>query len=402
MKKRLYTLAFLLVASIAGAQTQKGNGLVSGGLSVGYSQISYQPSDASQQTWQPALNVTVGRFVTDNWLVGVSVWGTSYFGQARTAFFNGQTRRTLEQHSTNVDVDVTPFVRRYWQFAPVQVFAGAGLSVGISGSRVTNQEFNGPTQQVVPLELRTTGFQVSPYLEAGVNYFLTNRLALQLSATAGSLPFNVSGFNTGLVYWTGADRKAERQQARENGQTNRGNWLIEGGFGSNSTSTNRSTGTTVNQTSSGTYAISPSVGYFLSKNSLLGISVPFAFVGNENSGQNPQRSSRNSYWSVGISPYFQRYWTSTRLTPYTRVSASYVAIGSKPNRTGTNLVDASLGVGLAYMAGQRFIVETSVANASLAYQPSDDSGDGVQSWNATLSAGLRGNFAVRYVLTRAN
>ena len=404
MTKRLCTLVSLLLTTVAGAQTQKGNGLIGGGLSVGYNRINYQPSNANQREWQSALNLTVGRFVADNWLLGAAVAGTSYFRQAQTSVFSGQAQGILRQSTTSVDVDITPFVRRYWQLAPVQVFAGAGLSVGINGSRITNQEFAGSTQQITPLELRTTGFQVSPYLEAGVNYFLTNRLALQLSATAGSLPFNAGSFNTGLVYWTGPDRKADPQSARENKQTNGGNWLVEGGFGSNNTLINRSTGTMKNRTASGSYAISPSVGYFVSKNNILGLSIPLLFGTNENIGQNPQFSSSSRYWSVGFSPYFQHYWTSTRLTPYTRLSAAYSTSGDKlmNNRSNTNAMNAALGIGLAYMAGNRFIVETSLATASLNYGPISSAQDDVSSWSATLSGGLRGNFAIRYVLTRVN
>jgi hypothetical protein len=107
---------------------------------------------------------------------------------------------------------------------------------------------------------------------------------------------------------------------------------------------------------------------------------------------------------VGFSPYFQHYWTSTRLTPYTRLSAAYITSGDKlmNNRSNTNAMNAALGIGLAYMAGNRFIVETSLATASLTYGPISSAQDDVSSWSATLSGGMRGNFAIRYVLTRVN
>ena len=107
---------------------------------------------------------------------------------------------------------------------------------------------------------------------------------------------------------------------------------------------------------------------------------------------------------MGISPYFQHYWTSTRLTPYTRVGATYFTVGSKPDDSDISRVNvnAAINIGLAYMAGKRFIIETSLDNASLAYSSANGPETDNSSWDATLSAGLPGNFAVRYVLTRPN
>lgn len=401
MKKQLYTVAGLLLAGAAGAQTQKGNGLISGSVSVNYTQTDYQRINADRYTWRPVLDLTAGRFVANNWLLGLSVAGTWSSEKTENPIATNQIQRTFNQR---VNVNLTPFMRRYWQFAPVQVFAGAGLSVSTANSRLTTRGFAGTSQQSAERIERNTGFQVGPYLEAGVNYFLTNRLALQLSASTRSLPLNVAGLSTGLVYWTGADQKADPQTERENGQTNRGNWVVEGGFFAGHSSTKLSLGPVTNQIASVGYSISPAVGYFTSKNNVLGISIPLGVGTTESNGQNLQ-SARGSNWSVGISPYFQHYWASTRLTPYTRVSITYATFEYKTssNTNKTSSLSTEGSIGLAYMAGQRFIVETSLANASLIYRPSDaESGAAYKSWDTTLSAGLRGNFAVRYVLTRTN
>ncbi|SFC41408.1 hypothetical protein [Spirosoma endophyticum] len=104
----------------------------------------------------------------------------------------------------------------------------------------------------------------------------------------------------------------------------------------------------------------------------------------------------NVLWGVGISPYFQRYWASTRSTPYTRVNAGYTHYNSE----SANNVNGGLTIGLAYMAGERFIIETSLANASVSYLTAEGL-NGMSNnkiWNAGISTGLTGNFAVRYVL----
>lgn len=108
-------------------------------------------------------------------------------------------------------------------------------------------------------------------------------------------------------------------------------------------------------------------------------------------------SSSNENWLFGISPYFQHYWTSTRLTPYTKVRVDYMRFNSDPS--GIDSFDGGVSLGLAYMAGQRFIIETSLANASANYIPSGKPTDvgWNKTWGASISAGLTGNFAVRYV-----
>lgn len=397
MEKRLCTAVALLLAGVAGAQTQKGNGLISGDVSIDYSRSNFQQNETTQRGWEPVLNLTAGRFVADNWLLGIAVSSQSTFRKSETSVLINQLQGTLSQRDASIAVITTPFVRRYWQFAPVQVFAGAGLSVGVNGNRLTDREFDELTQQIIPVEQRNRGLRISPHLEAGANYFLTNRLALQLSISAASLPLSVGSVSTGLVYWTGANRKNKLQPTRKNVQTKRDNWLVEGGFHAGRASTDFPSGNT--EKSAG-YSISPSVGYFISERNVLGISVPVGFGSYENSSPIPPNSSAN--WSVGISPYFQHYWISTRLTPYTRASTTYSTLEYKTDSgiNKRNSLSAEGSIGLAYMAGQRLIIETSLANASLTYRPSNDSETDAKLWDARLSGGLRGNFAIRYALTR--
>lgn len=396
MQKQLCAIASLFLTTFAGAQTQKGNGLISGGFSINYNQSGYQQATLRQQYWQPSFNVTAGRFVSDNWLVGASVSGTASFQKLQGGMGSNQA---LRESDYNVfSAELVPFVRRYWQFAPVQVFAGAGLSLRSSGERVATNEEVGTNPQVFPVNQRTNDFLIGPYLEAGANYFLTKRLALQVSAATRSLPFSVASINTGLVYWTGTDRKADPGEARETVQTNRRNWVVEGGFTVDHSTTDYMRNPQLIQTST-SYALSPSVGYFIRKNSLLGVSVPLLFGSGESRNLSQPRFT-NNYWSVGIAPYFQHYWTSTRLTPYTRVGASYTMMKSGVNTNTIYEAGASFGMGLAYMAGKRFIVETSLGNASLTYTPPNKAVTSPRIWNAELSAGLQSNFAIRYVLTR--
>lgn len=398
MRKQLYAIASLLISTIAGAQTEKGNGLVSGSISLSTSRSVNKSANTSLRTWQPNLDLTAGQFVADNWLVGASVSSGTLFSTSERSSNVGQIDRPITQRTDNIALSFMPFVRRYWQFAPVQVFAGVGLSASINSQRQRNDELITGTPQLNTVQQRTTNWTANPYLIAGINYFLTKRLALQMAASATSLPLNVGELNTGLVYWTGSDRKADPQGERTNRQTNQGNWIVEGNFIAGRSSLRYENGTATNRVATGTYSISPSVGYFIRKNTILGVAVPLQFIESRSSAQNLTSSSVN-FWSVGISPYYQHYWTPTRLSPYTRVEASFVQFTFGSTARSIYSTSATVGLGLAYMAGQRFIVETSVASATLAYTPSTGSVDGSRLWNAYLSAGLRGSFAIRYVLT---
>lgn len=396
MRKQLLTILTGLLTGAAGAQTQKGNGLISSSLAVNYSRSTDKRTDSYLYHWQPELNLTAGRFVADNWLLGLSVAGSTGFSRSVGPLFGNQAST---QSQSRVSVTTTPLIRRYWRFAPVLAYAGAGVAVGISGSRQTGQEVIGTALRPAPTQ-HTTGLTADPYLEAGLTYFLTNRLSIDLKATARSLPFGAGGFGTGLTYWTGSDRKHAAQPERDNPQTKPGNWLVEGRFFVDNQRTRQSENNLTNDFRGRQYSLSPAVGYFVRDNSLLGISIPLTISHYENTNQNPSGTSTTNLWTVGVSPYYQHYWSSTRLTPYTRIDATYLMSGSTANDYRQRVVSAGLTLGLAYMAGQRFIIETSLANAGFGYEIPGESGPVIRSWSANVSAGLSGNFAVRYVFTR--
>ena len=320
MKTHPLVVAGLLLAGGATAQIQRGNGMLSGDLAFTYnrSQIAATSGSASPSqtatSWYPDLSVTAGRFWADNWLVGVSVSG-SLMNQLYnpSGMANGQS---VYYRATSIRV--SPFVRRYWQVNSLFLFAGAGVSVGSMGTKRPAFTNNG---QFINDAQRTLVVDVAPQFEVGANYFLTNRLALQLTATASTLPLHTTGLRAGLVYWTGAGLPTGVQEERDNPQTNTGNWFIEGDFSvvsQTSTQLDNATGST-NQTKSSTNSVSPSVGYFVRKNSLIGISLPVSW----GLGIQSATGEEARLLSVGVSPYYQHYWTSTRLAPYTRLNVGY-------------------------------------------------------------------------------
>lgn len=398
MKCALIT-AGLLVAYSTFAQTQKGNGILTGSLSVDYAKQEHpftigqndDPTSISS-VWNPAVSVTMGRFWTDNWLVGLSLSGTSSMARQ-----NLQANLDRSYLTTSLSVAATPFIRRYWQIYSVYLFAGAGVSVNVANGKQPFFDSNG---QLVEPGQKISSVGVNPQIEAGINYFLTNRLGLQLIATASSLPMNIAGLGAGLVYWTGAGRRDRLREEHTNSQTDAGRWVLEGYFSVNhqKNSQAENAGGISYQSDSKNYYFSPSAGFFIRKNTLVGISIPIAYGANMFRPADPNlNSSSNENWLFGISPYLQHYWTSTRLTPYTKVHVGYTRFNSDPS--GVDSFGGGVSLGLAYMAGQRFIIETSLANASANYltsgKPTDMGWN--KTWRTNISAGLTGNFAVRYV-----
>ena len=139
-----------------------------------------------------------------------------------------------------------------------------------------------------------------------MTYLLTNRLSLQLLASTNSLPLNTAGLSAGLVYWTGSDRHADPQEERTNSQTDSGKWVLEGGFSINSQKDNQSGNSSAPayQATNRTYSFNPSIGFFVKKNSLIGLTIPISY--NFNRIKNTSVPAvDNTIWGVGISPCFQ-------------------------------------------------------------------------------------------------
>lgn len=401
MKRLLIALLGLLCLNDLYAQIQKGNGILSGSISGTYSRqtrpfsgYSNTGPTSKQTTWTPALDITAGRFWKDNWLAGLSLSGTITQSQQNLA---DDPNRTYS--NTNYSATAKPFIRRYWQVGSVYLFAGAGIAVTMYGSKLSYFNNNG---QLVESGQRSRTINITPTVEAGVNYLLNSRIGVQLLARANSFPLSTAGLSAGLVYWTGPGRMAGVQEQQENPQTNAGRWVLEGGLSVTNQRTNQDAevGAVSYQSVTNQYAFSPSLGYFIGKNNLLGISIPIAYSTNQLTSVNAPGSqgSTDTQWTLGILPYFQHYWLPTRLTPYTRIESGYMHYTSG-DYSGFS-VNGAVRVGLAYMIGQRFIVETSLASASLTYLPSGRSGQPgeTKTWNGGISAGLTGNFALRYVL----
>ncbi|GAB3990068.1 hypothetical protein GCM10028807_16430 [Spirosoma daeguense] len=129
---------------------------------------------------------------------------------------------------------------------------------------------------------------------------------------------------------------------------------------------------------------------------MIGVALPFTYSTTNYNSKNQQARS-DEWWQIGITPYFQHYWAAARLTPYTRISTGYVYSNNIASRGSS--INAGIDVGLAYMAGQRFNIETSLASANVTYAWDKLTSSELQrsNWGAGVKGGISGNIAIRYV-----
>lgn len=125
------------------------------------------------------------------------------------------------------------------------------------------------------------------------------------------------------------------------GQTQKGNWQVGaqvGDFSYRKTSvSNEFTG-----------SITPSVGYFVANNLLLGTGVPLSLTTFR------MDATKSTYKGIGLAPFVRYYVGSARLKPYVGVSYSYNQINrnySSVSSSGSSTQRTSIlspGLGLAY------------------------------------------------------
>jgi hypothetical protein len=386
MKRKILLAVGLLYVASAQAQTQKGNGILSGGISAGYEVSKQNQSDTKYTSTPVSVNGTYGKFMADNWMGGIEA---QYTGRFNRQVSRSQYSPDIINKSVGQSFSIKPFVRRYWSVGPVLLFAGAGLR--LSYNYTDNQTKNGDD---VAADSFSKEYSVNPEFTIGANYPLSNRLALQGSANSTILPVSASTIGLGLVYWTGPSGTGGSNLESTLTATQKGNWVVEGGFtvgGSNVENT------IIQQapvsTKDSYVSINASIGHFVADNTLIGVGIGYATYTRK--GNNSDQPWQQTYY---LAPFVKRYFGTRRLRPTASAAVSinsYRTEGDDPRTP----VQVNLGVGLAYLISNRFIVETSLGNLSYSFVKN---GEGSTSQAVNLSGQLGSGFSVRYVLNGAH
>ncbi|RAK00056.1 outer membrane protein with beta-barrel domain [Larkinella arboricola] len=378
MKKLLFLASLAAVSTLAQAQTEKGQGLWSGSLSFSYSSQKNNQSGFRNSISQSNLRISRGVFFRDNWLIGGTLnigYGTNY---SKSSYYNPPN--TIDYQT--IYPGISGFVRRYWGQGKWRVFLGGGLSVNYTRS---NYEGNDVNIGQVKDQNRVSA---APMFQAGANYYLTDRIGLEASTTSSSFPFSVSGVGIGLVILTGVN-STSNVESYEAPQTTKGRWVVGGTFQV------ETMGETINRPGaetdrSNTFTLSPSIGWFVKKNLLLGVAVPLAL----------SSSDDGSTFVYGINPYIKKYISDNRLRPYVSGDLSYAATRNKSNvnetKNTTHQAGLAVGAGLAYLLGDRFIVEAELGGVYF-NKPFYRQSTGSTAWNGGLSATLQPSFTINYV-----
>lgn len=180
-------------------------------------------------------------------------------------------------------------------------------------------------------------------------------------------------------------------------QTEKGRWTVGASVGNLSyyTSGNNRYPSSSNFSAS----LSPSAGYFVARNLVVGLTVPVSYFGyrSEAAGSNAVAKIRST--EVGLSPFARLYFGQGRLRPFASVAAGITRqwymttnLGAIPYVKSTSTgFSYSGGAGLAY-----FINNTVSLDASLVYQRGGRAnGSGLYSEGLTDSGTLGLNLGFR-------
>lgn len=384
MKAQFLTACLATLTSTLFAQIQPGERLYGGSISVAsmYSRNLNTDVKNNNSFTASTVQLTVGKFRQNNWLTGINMTlGLSPGSSKIVSAVDGQNNYESGTRYLSYSASLNPFVRRYWGLNNIQLFVGGGIGVSVSGFYSREKEF--PAKDYTFSGNRMFGFGISPTFEAGLNYFVTKHLALELKTSTTAFPVSFGQLRAGFIYRTG-DHAASPDNQTQVSQTQKGGWLLGGQFSVSNTFLEGTQNTTYEPE---VYTISASAGTFIRERTVLGIEAGYQHTGRKTTGNN-QSVSRST--GISVIPYVQTYWLTSRLTPFHRISASW----SKLINTQGNTFGLNGQFGLAYMLGNRFILETSLARVGVDYSRL---GNITETVSPYASASLGNQFALRYV-----
>ncbi|MBO0952718.1 outer membrane beta-barrel protein [Fibrella forsythiae] len=376
--KKLYAL--LLASSLAIpslAQTQKGQSITSGSVNLSLNRTLTSFDDSKYTSYSAGLQLNRGVFVKDNWLLGYSV-GANY---QRT------DSKTATQLTTfigeGMDLSAGLILRRYWPVLDrLFVYAGGGLGAGRQA--YNNQSFYNNLYSTSGLN-----WQLTAVGQVGALYTLSNRIAVEASIS-NSFPTALSNASFGVAILTG---NGNQSQPADGGfdapQTRAGRWLL-GALANVSSTRQSSSGTEQNQKVA-TAGIS--VGRFIKNNLLLGIALDY-------SANRPQSGNEYVEYSPSAQAFVRSYMGTSRLRPFIQGSVGYGFNKTSDSPVYQRNVRAGISAGLAYMAGDRFIIQTTLGSLAGQYFWALDTvlDPGYSYYNVQATATTLSNISVAYSL----
>jgi outer membrane protein W len=397
--KTLFTGILLGIGSVVLAQTQKGQTLTSGtfGLSFGSSKSVIDQNGVAQAgnqstAYEISSQVNRGMFIRDGLLLGYNL-GIFYRNSSSDNAFNGNPASFDGKYSSgNYSLGVS--LRKYWPVTDLLfVYAGGGLGFTTQQYTYSTEFRGGVVPETVASRNRYNFFQ--PSGQVGAMYRVSNRLALQAGMSSNGFPINVSTASFGLVLLSGPSSGTLAAEPMDASQTRKGRWVVGASASINSTFNEQERATV--QTGTGSSATTGlAAGWFVRDNVLLGLAVDY--TANRSGGV--QAPGPVNYTLV-FSPFVRSYLGQNRLRPYWQAGASYSTVNNALlASTTTNQAGLGLSGGVAYMLGERFIIQTSLGTFDATYRWSANTDFGQRDTNVNVAArgSLLSGFALYYVL----
>lgn len=398
MKQRLLYLGLLsLGTQPLQAQTERGTGWWSGGANVRAGR-----SDLFQtvnRTNTLGLNLTQGTFVRDNVLIGADLRLTRVRGLTEEGF-----NLDAVTDSRQTAFAATPFVRRFWGAQALRGYVGGGLAVQYSRDRQLTA--NTKTRSS---EIEQNSWQVRPEVQAGLVYLISPRWGVELATRSGVVPIAFTDLSVGLVLLT--DVKVDRSSAlttQPSEQLRRGNWLVGGSFSVGAEQRRLTSAAelanNVQRVQTQQYAISPSIGRFLANRWLVGVAVPISRQTQTNeflrAAQLVSSSSAvTTTDAIGVTPFVKKYLLKTRFGPFIGARAGWQRERTRDEttrvETNSTAYNWRISGGLAYLLGERFIVEGELVGLGNDWSANPQSGESRSRFDITAT--LRPTLTMSYV-----
>ncbi|MBO0931394.1 hypothetical protein [Fibrella aquatilis] len=308
------------------------------------------------------MSFTQGTFVRNNLLVGADL----RYNRDRDIKRRGFNFDAVTDSRTGA-LSVVPFVRHFWGKQTLRGYIGGGLSVAYSQNRVfSSNTFSRGSEN------RTTNWQVSPEVQAGLLYSITPRWGLDLNTRSSVIPLVLGNLNLGLVVLTGVKTRTRPEPRRTPNQLLTGNWLVGGSFSVSSQqrkliSAQEQVQVVQTQTTQ-VVNLRPSFGYMPGGRWVVGVAIPirnqtitneFLRSARANSGSGADVTTKG----IGLEPFVKKYLLQSRFGPYVGAQGGWITERTVGSAGGaTTRYNLRVSGGLAYMLGQRFIAEAELAS----------------------------------------
>ncbi|CAG5001093.1 hypothetical protein DYBT9275_02593 [Dyadobacter sp. CECT 9275] len=390
MRYLFYPL-LLLFPLVTNAQIKKGQVIWTGQLSSEF--MKNQQEGVKTPAYNQSVSGEASFFIKEGIAWGLGAQGNWNGNKSIAEGPNGFTLKYIGKGGS-----LTPFIRKYWQFSPLFIYAGGGVVGTFSKFSMQREDFG----QVNELQFRKE-FQLTSQFQLGVIFPVTSRLGLQFGARSQLFPFSFNVAELGLVVLSGADTHTAKD-APAISPLARGRWVLSGSFSTSGDKGFSGDGGQRIDYDNPATSIALAPGLFVRDRLLMGLGVQVGIHGGANN-----ISGSAGYFtvndrtpvSIGLRPFVKKYLSSAKLSPYLEGYASYHRIMA--GGPATNTYNAGANFGLAYSLGKSWLAEARLLGVSGGYSRvgSMDAEiatiPAIQRFHFNLESGFQPGFVVSYI-----